>query len=102
MEREVKQIWNVIEGQQSGVQVLIFDAYIGASKGSFRTFLAIKSEHSPFGMDTRRDCIVQSNGWMILIRVPFPLEVPWATWSMGIRNLERCLNALRAGSGVCG
>jgi hypothetical protein len=93
--KDVKQIWNVIEGQQSGVQVLIFDAYVGTSKRSYRTFFAAKTKQTPVGLDTRRDCIVQSNGWTILIRAPFPLEVPWATWSMNIRYLERHLSTLR-------
>jgi hypothetical protein len=96
----VKQIWNVIEGQQSGVQLLIFDAYLGASKGSYRTFFATKTKQTPVGLDTRRDCVVQSNGWTILVRAPFPLEVPWATWSMNIRYLEDRLDTLRVGFGV--
>ena len=102
MAKEIKQIWNVVEGQQSGVPVLIFDAYIGASKGSYRTFFATKTEDRPFGIDTRRDCVVQSNGWTILIREPFLLEISWATWSMGIRHLEQRLSNLRVGSGVSG
>ena len=81
MAKDVKQIWNVIEGQQSGVPILIFDAYVGASKGAYRTLFATKTEQSPLGIDTRRDCVAQSNGWTILARVPFFLEVPWATWA---------------------
>jgi hypothetical protein len=102
MARDVKQVWNVIDGQQSGMPVLIFDAYVGASKGAYRTFLATKTSQSPFGIDKRRDCVAQSNGWTILIRVPYFFEVPWATWSMDIPYLECCLNTLQVGSGVGG
>ena len=97
---KIRQVWNVIEGQQNGVSVLIFDAYIGGSKGCYRTFLASKTEQNPFRIDALRDYMVQSIGWTILYRVPFPLEVPWATWSMGIQRLEEHLNTLQVGSGL--
>lgn len=98
---EVKQIWNVIEGQFDGVPVLIFDAFIGASKGRYRTFFAANTERTPLGIDTRRERVVQSNGWTIHVRLPFPLELPWATWSMTIGYLEHRLDTLRTG-GVSG
>jgi hypothetical protein len=97
---EMRQVWNVIEGQQGGVPVLIFDSYIGGVKGVYRTFFACKAEQNPFEVNKSRDHVIQSHGWTILYRVPFPLEVPWATWSMGIQRLDDHLNTLRVGSGV--
>jgi|SRR5579883_548252 len=95
------QVWSVIEGQQEGVSVLIFDSFIGIGKaGVYRTFFACKTEQSFFGTDTPPDRVVHSHGWTILYRSPRFLETPWATWSMGIRHIEDHLNNFRAGSGV--
>lgn len=80
---EIRQVWNVIEGQQSGLPVLMFDSLIWVGRGKYRTFLACKTEQNPFGLHTSRD-----------------REVPWATWSMGIRRLEDLLNTLQVGSGM--
>jgi hypothetical protein len=99
---KIRQVWNVIEGQEGGVSVLIFDSFIGGigKAGKYRTFFACETEHSPFGIDTSPDYIVQSRGWTIRYGVPRFLDIPWATWSMGIRCLEDHLNKLRVGSGV--
>ena len=94
---EIRQVWNAIEGQQGGTEIIIFDCFIAGGRGAYRTFFAFKSEQNPFGMDRSRDHVVQSHGWIILYRVPFPLEVPWATWSMGIRYLNDHLNTLQVG-----
>ncbi len=99
---KIRQVWNVIEGQQEGVSVLIFDSFIGGmgKSGVYRTFFACKTEQSPFGTDASSGRVVQSHGWTILYRSPRFLEAPWATWSMSIRRLEDHLNKLRVGSGV--
>jgi hypothetical protein len=97
---EIRQVWNVVEGQQGGVRVLIFDTFLGRGRGAYRTFFACKTEQNPFGLDKLRDQVVHSHGWTILYRVPFPLEVPWATWSIGIQRLEGHLNTLRVGNVV--
>lgn len=98
---KLRQVWNVIEGQQEGVSVLIFDSFIGIGKaGVYRTFFACKTDQSLFGTNTPSDRVVQSPGWTILYRSPRFLEVPWATWSMGIKRLEDHLNKLRVGPGV--
>ena len=97
---EIWQVWNVIEGQQSGVSVLIFDSFIEGYKDVYRTFLACKTEQNPFEIHKLRENVVHSHGWTILHGVPFPLVVPWATWSMSIKRLDDHLNTLRVGSGV--
>lgn len=98
---KLRQVWNVIEGQQEAVSVLIFDSFIGIGKaGVYRTFFACKAEQSLFGTDNPRDRIVHSHGWTILYRSPRFLEVPWATWSMGIKRLEDHLSKLRVGSSM--
>jgi hypothetical protein len=99
---KIRQVWNVIEGQQEGVSVLIFDSFIGIGKsGVYRTFFTCKTEQSPFGIDASpANRVVQSRGWTILYRSPPFLEVPWATWTMGIKRLEGYLKKLRVGSPV--
>lgn len=98
---KIRQVWNVIEGQQEGVSVLIFDSFIGIGRaGVYRTFFACKTEQSPFGTDTSPDRVVQSHGWTILYRVPRFLEAPWATWTMGIKRLDNYVKELRVRSGL--
>ena len=97
---EIRQVWNVIEGQESGVSVVIFDSFIEGYKDVYRTFLACKTEQNPFEIDKWRDNVVHSHGWTILYQVPFPLLAPWATWSMSIHRLDDHLNTLRVGSGM--
>lgn len=97
---EIRQMWNVIEGQQGGMSVVIFDSFIEGYHDVYRTFFACTAEQNPFEIDKLRDKVVHSHGWTILYRVPFPLLVPWATWSMSIKRIDDHLNTLRAGAGV--
>jgi hypothetical protein len=97
---EIRQVWNVIEGQQSGMSIVIFDSIIEGYRDIYRTFVACKTEQNPFEIDKLRDNVVQSHGWTIVYQVPFPLLVPWATWSMSIKRLEGHLNMLQVGSSM--
>ena len=97
---EIRQVWNVIEGQQNGMPIVIFDSVIEGYRDIYRTFIACKTEQNPFERDKLRDNVVQSHGWTIVYRVPFPLPVPWATWSMSIKRLEGHLNMLQVGSSM--
>lgn len=92
---EIRQVWNVIEGRQNGVSVLIFDGFFGTR--TWCTFIAWQTEQNPFGRNTATNRVIQSNGWTVLYRIPV-LQTPWATWTMGIRHLEDTLNKLRVGS----
>jgi hypothetical protein len=89
---EIGQVWNLIEGQQSGVSVLIFDSYLGKVKGSYCTFIACQTEKNPFGTDTDR--VIQSGGWTALYRFSF-LSTPW---TMSARRLDDHVNRLRVAS----
>lgn len=95
-EIRVTQVWNVIEGRKNGVSVLIFDSYIGRSKGWYCTFIACQTEQNPFGTDTERNRVIQLGGWTVFYRVPL-LQTPWP-WTMGIPSLDRCVNKLQVGS----
>ncbi len=87
-----RQVWNVIEGQQDGVSVLIFDGIIGGYKGGQPcTFIACQTEQNPFGAVTSPDRLIQSHGWAVLYGVWFL----WFSWTMRIQHLERHVRKLR-------
>jgi hypothetical protein len=79
---------------------VIFDSVIEGYRDIYRTFIACKTEQNPFELDKLRDNVVQSHGWTIVYQVPFPLRVPWVTWSMSIKRLEGHLNMLQVGSSM--
>ncbi len=96
---EIRQVWNVIEGRQNGVLVLIFDSFIrGGKAGWYCTLIACQTQQNPFGTDTSRNHVIQSGGWTALYRIPF-LRTPWP-WTMGIQRLDDYVNKLQVGS-VC-
>jgi hypothetical protein len=90
---EIRQAWNVIEGQQHGASVLIFDSAIGGR--TYCTYMACQAEQNPFGMDTSPDRIFRSGGWTVLFRVRWPSIIPW---TMSIQRLDDHVNKLRFGS----
>ena len=92
--RPIRQVWNVIEGQQSGLSVLIFDSILGEGRGMYCTFLACQTEQNPFGINIAPDRVVQSHGWTVLYRDRL-LQIPW---TMGEQRLDDHLNELRVGS----
>ncbi len=84
--RRIAQIWNVIEGNQNGVPLLIFDSILGEGRGSaYCTVIACQTEQNPFGMVARPDRLIQTHGWTILHGVWFL----WFSWTMGIPRIER-------------
>jgi hypothetical protein len=90
---EIRQAWNVIEGQQNGVSVLIFDSVICGR--TYCTFIACQTEQNPFGMDISPDRLTQSGGWTVLYRVRWFQIIPQ---TMSIKRLDDHVNALRFGS----
>ncbi len=90
---EIKQVWNVIEGQQNGVSVLVFDSVIWGR--TYCTFIACQAEHGPFGMDTSPDRVIQSGGWTVVYRVRWLQIIPR---SMSAQRLDEHVNKLRFGS----
>jgi hypothetical protein len=93
--RRLRQVWNVIEGQQNGVSVVIFDTIIGEMRDSGPcTLIACQTEQNPFGIVTPPDRLIQSHGWTVVHGV-------WLlhfSWAMGIRRLDKYLNRLRVDS----
>jgi hypothetical protein len=88
----IRQVWNVIEGQQNGISVFIFDAVIGEYKGGKPcTVIACRTEQNPFRIVTSSDQVVQSHGWTVLYGVSFL----WFSWIMSIKRIDVHLNKLR-------
>jgi hypothetical protein len=89
--RQITQIWNLIEGQQNGVSVVVFDSVLGEGRGSAPcTLIACQTEENPFGMVSSPDRVIQSHGWTILHGVWFL----WFSWTMGTKRLDNYLNKL--------
>ena len=93
-DRRIRQVWNVIKGQQSGLSVLIFDSIIGEGRGRYCTFFACQTEQNRFGIDLSPERVIQSHGWTALFRVRF-LQIPW---TMGAQRLDDLLKKLPVGS----
>jgi hypothetical protein len=89
---EIRQAWNVIEGQQNGVSVLICDSVIG--ERTYCTIIGCQTEQNPFKADASPDRVIRSHGWTVLSRVRY-LQIPW---TMGIQRLDDHLNKLVIGS----
>ena len=90
----IRQVWNVIEGQQNGAAVFIFDGIIGAKGGAPCTFIACQTEQNTFGMVTSPDRLIQSHGWTVLYGVWFL----WFSWAMRMQRVEHYVKKLRTGS----
>jgi hypothetical protein len=87
----IRQVWNVIEGEQNGALTFIFDGIVGYRGGHPCTLIACQTEQNPFGMITSADRIVRSYGWTVLHGVWFG----WFSWTMGIRRIDSHVKGLR-------
>jgi hypothetical protein len=89
---EIRQAWNVIEGQQNGVSVVICDGVMGDR--TYCTVIGCQTEQNPFKADTSSDRVIRSHGWTVLCRVRY-LQIPW---TMSIQRLDDHLNEFGIGS----
>jgi len=88
---EIRQVFNVIEGQQGGVSVLIFDSVLGEWHGVYCTFIACHTKQTPFGTDTSPEKRRPSGEWTCLYRTRF-LQIPGA---MSIKRIDHYLSNLQ-------
>ena len=88
----LNRMWNVIEGEHGGVNVLIVDATLsmGGKRGRYSTFIATKTDENLFGLRTDPEKIAQSNGWTAIYRLRF-WQIPW---TLSIRRIEEHLASL--------
>ncbi len=98
---EIRQVWNVVEGQHGAVRVVIFDSLFGNfgwNTYQYLTIIACQDEGNTCGLVSdshsaiQRDYVTHSHGWTALYELPrFPMN-PVATWGMSIQGLEHHLN----------
>lgn len=102
---DVRQVWNVIEGERGGIRIRIFDGlfWLGfGDRSQYCTFIACETERNPFGCDAashrvfQKERISQSAGWTILRHEPIILINPFTTWTMSTRRIETHLSNLPA------
>ena len=92
--RRISQVWNVIEGYQNGVSVLIFDCILGEVRGSAPcTVIACQTEQNPFGLDAQPYRVIQTHGWTVLHGVWFL----WFSWTMRLRRSDHYVKKVRVG-----
>ena len=95
--RRIRQVWNVIEGQQNGVTIVIFDSVVGEYRGGAPcTLIACQTEQNPFGIVSSRDRVIQSHGWTVL----HGAWLLWFPWTMGIERLDNYVKELRVRSAL--
>ena len=83
----------MIEGEKSGLSILIFDSILdlGIKSGTYCTYIAARCDTSPFGTEFHREKIIHRNGWTILYRFRLLQILPW---TLSIRRIEQHLNNL--------
>jgi hypothetical protein len=98
---EIRQVWNVIEGELSGVRIVLFDSllYSFPAINQFCTFMACQTDQDPFGSDGAANHFFQidqvmhkRSGWTLLYRMA--LVHTLMPWSISINRLERALSDL--------
>ena len=87
----ISQAWNIIEGENNGTSVFIFDGLSIGFKSQPSTYIACHTEQSPFAMSTSVEPVTHMHGWTVLQGIWFL----WFSWLMGIGRLERHLSNLR-------
>jgi hypothetical protein len=93
--RRITQVWNLVEGQQNGISILVFDSVLGEGRGSAPcTLIACETEQNPFGVVSPPDRAIQSHGCTVVHGVWFL----WFSWTMGLKRLDDYMSKLRAGS----
>jgi hypothetical protein len=90
---KIRQAWNVMEGQQNGVSVLICDSVVGDR--TYCTIFGCQTEQDPFRVDASPDRVKRSRGWTVLCRVRYLQIIPW---TMGIQRLDDHVNKLGTSS----
>ena len=87
---KIDRTWNVIEGEKNGNRILILDSImnLGAKKGSYSTFVAVRTDENPFKNMHHQERIAHSNGWTALYRIRY-WQIPW---TLSIQRIEELLN----------
>ena len=83
------RLWNIVEGERSGIGVVIFDGMIGEGRSArCYTLIATQTVDNPFRTQQRREKIAQRAGWTGIYCIPFIGLRPWA---LSISRIEELL-----------
>ncbi len=86
-----RQVWNVIEGQEGGKSIVIFDSIWGGRGGQPCTYIACSTEECAFASVSTRDHLVQSHGWSVVSGA----WILWYSWFMSSKRIERYVNNMK-------
>ena len=90
--QRITRVWNVIEGEQHGVEIVIFDVIIGEHRSSHPcTLIACQTDQSPFYEIASVDRLLADQGWTVLHGVWFL----WFSWTMRVSRIDKHLRNLR-------
>jgi hypothetical protein len=84
---------NVIQGEQDGIPILIFDCYAGKGKGApYCTIVAAQTNGiNAFPEVFPPERITTQRKWTTVYRTRYPLFIPWA---LDIERIEEILNIM--------
>jgi hypothetical protein len=83
---------NVIQGEQAGIPILIFDCYAGTGKGApYCTVIAAQTSINPFPEVSPPEKITKQRAWTAVYRTRYPL-IPW---TLSTDRIEELLNNLQ-------
>lgn len=88
----ISQAWNIIEGENNGASLFIFDGLLGSYRSHPCTYIVCQTEQSPFPITTSIEPVKKIRGWTALHGVCFF----GSSWFMTIRRLDRHLIYLRS------
>ncbi len=74
--KNIRRAWNVIEGEQNGISVVIFDSVVGDVKGTYCTFVAFQCSGSSFAPLQKGEQSIQDSNWTAMYRLRF-WQIPW-------------------------
>ena len=94
---EIRQVWNVIEGEQDGVPILIFDSVFGPfgwNTYEFCTFLACQAQENPFEKDLAGEHTLRTREWRVLYCTRYCVG-NFRYWTIRVPRLEHQLDLVR-------
>jgi hypothetical protein len=79
--------WNVLCGQQNGIELVVFDGIFGGARGVYRTYIAAHTANDPFtNGKSVPDKVLVSGGWFALFGWQKAFNV--VPWSLSVDRIE--------------
>jgi len=85
--------WNVICGQQNGIELVVFDGIVWGGRGVYRTYIVAHTANDPFisGESVPAE-VFQSGDWSALFGGQKALN--FVPWSLSVGRIEEYLRSL--------